>query len=271
MQLRLRLGPGRWLRRRVVDVHTVDQHARCARSRATSSTACASVLAVETAVGIVSDVSRIASGSCVFNIFVPDAVIARELLGVALVRFGKGCRIRCDGDGIFARCFAWPPTPDRRNPHRRSTRRSRFPCCGARRLRRALSNPYLYCNGPLLQRQIVLAPDDFRVGYQTGGGHLIARFQRDEFHALRGSPRLPDGPPNRCAESGLGRVMIISSRVSLFTERNAPTTLPIFGSSSSLLMTPFAPRRSAGITSKRRAFPHDGRSRPPKSRGGLLY
>ena len=71
------------------------------------------VLAVETAVGTVLDVIRIlklARG----DVFVPESLLARELLGIALVRFGKRCGIGRDRDRPVAQSLVRRPRQIRR-------------------------------------------------------------------------------------------------------------------------------------------------------------
>jgi hypothetical protein len=55
------------------------------------------VLTVKTTVGTVFDVIRIVELARL-DVFVPESLLAREVLGIALVRFGKRCGISGDRD-----------------------------------------------------------------------------------------------------------------------------------------------------------------------------
>ena len=97
----------------IVDIHAIGDVLDAAFARHHFQARKQLVLAMEAAVGIVLDVVGIIELAR-RDIFVTEAPLASERLGILLVRFGNGCRIRGDGQCVFAEDAVRGPSQIRR-------------------------------------------------------------------------------------------------------------------------------------------------------------
>ncbi len=107
----------------IVFVHAIDDVRIAAFSRERLQPNEQLILAVKAAVFIVLDVIGIFEFVSI-DVLVPEPAFASEGFGIALMRGRDGGRISRDGDRVSP-VRAVRPTPDRRNPFRRSRRQSR--------------------------------------------------------------------------------------------------------------------------------------------------